>query len=223
MSRFSLFFFLFSLFSFLLLASCSFNYGNEESDKSLPDIVMENVEYVRMRDADPQARFQAERAERYEERRVMELLNFSFEQFGNQGEDVNASGRAGSGTVEIDSGDIRLDNTVRLEVESEDISIETLWLEWKDEARLLFGGNEEEVVIQQQNGTTFTGIGFRADAGRRTWEFSGNVEGTFIQDDDEEEEVETPAGNETEAAPSGDTPSGAEPSVRESPAGGTES
>jgi LPS export ABC transporter protein LptC len=174
----------------LFLASCSFDYGGQESDKSQPDIVMEIVEYVRMRSADPQARFMAERAERYEERRIMELLNFSFEQFGYQGEEVNASGRAGSGTVEIDSGDIRLDNTVRIEVESEDISIETLWLEWKDEDRRLFGGNEEEVVIQQQNGTTFTGIGFRADAGRRTWVFSGNAKGTFVHDDDDGEENE---------------------------------
>jgi LPS export ABC transporter protein LptC len=214
----------------VLLLSCSFNYGNEESDKSQPDIVMESVEYVRMRDADPQARFMAERAERYEERRIMELLNFSFEQFGNQGEDVNASGRAGSGTVEIDSGDIRMDNSVRIEVESEDIAIETLWIEWKDSDRVLFGGDEEEVVIQQQNGTTFIGTGFHADAGRRTWKFSGNVEGTFIHEDDEEEigavtsaenKTETPTGD----APSGDGPSdepAGTPSGAESPAGGEE-
>jgi LPS export ABC transporter protein LptC len=173
---------------------------------------MESVEYVRMRSADPQARFHAERAERYEERRIMELSNFSFEQFGNQGEDVNAHGRAGSGTVEIDSGDIRMDNMVRIEVESEDIAIETLWLEWKDNDRILFGGDEEEVIIQQQNGTTFTGTGFRADAGRRTWEFSGIVEGTFIQDDDEEEKSGTvpPAENKTEAPSGGEPPAGNE-------------
>jgi LPS export ABC transporter protein LptC len=185
----------------LLFAHCSFDYGGQESDKSQPDIVMEIVEYVRMRSADPQARFMAERAERYEERRIMELLNFSFEQFGYQGEEVNASGRAGSGTVEIDSGDIRMDNTVRIEVESEDIAIETLWLEWKDEDGSLFGGDEERVVIQQQNGTTFTGIGFRANARRRTWEFSGRAEGTLVHKDDDEEEsgeaAETPAGGES--------------------------
>jgi LPS export ABC transporter protein LptC len=202
--------FLISHFSLLifLLASCSFDYGGQESDKNRPDIVMESVEYVRMRSADPQARFQAERAERYEERRIMELLNFSFEQFGNQGDEVNTFGRAGSGTVEIDSGDIRMDNTVRIEVESEDITIETLWLEWKDNDRLLFGGEEEEVIIQQQNGTTFTGIGFRADARRRTWEFSGSVEGVFVQEDDDEEE-ESGGGNVETAAeepPDGRTP-----------------
>ena len=145
-----------SLFSFYLifLISCTFDYGSQDdSYKGLPDIVMESVEYVRMRSADPQARFQAERVERFEERRIMDLVNFSFEQYGNRGEEINAYGRAGSGSIEIDSGDIRMDNSVRIEVESEDIIIETVWLEWKDKDKLLFGGNEEEVIIQQQNGT----------------------------------------------------------------------
>ena len=179
----------FVLCSLLLFASCSFDYGNQDgAEKDQPDITMENVEYVRVRSADPQARFQAERVERYEERRIMELRNFSFEQFGNHGEDVNAFGRAGSATVEIDTMDIRMDNGVRIDVESEDIAIETKWLEWKDTARTLTGGDEEEVNVYQDNGTMFTGINFQADARRRSWEFSGAVSGTYIHDDDEDEE-----------------------------------
>jgi LPS export ABC transporter protein LptC len=149
---------------------------------------MDNVEYVRMRNADPVTRFQAERAERYEERRIMELRNFSFEQFGNHGADVNASGRAGSASVELESGDIRLDGGVRIEVESEDFTIETRQLEWKDKARTLNGGQAEEVNILRANGTKFTGTGFSADARRRTWEFTEGVGGTYIHDDEEEEE-----------------------------------
>jgi len=176
----------FLLLLLIFFVSCSFDYGSqEEADKSLPDIVMENVEYVRVRSADPQARFQADRVERYEDRRIMELANFSFEQFGNRGEDVNAFGRAGAGTVEIDSGDVRMEKMVWIEVESEDIAIETLWLQWRDKDRILYGGEEEEVVIQQQNGTSFSGTGFRADARRRTWEFSGNASGIYIHDDDD--------------------------------------
>jgi len=180
------------LFSVLILLSCTFDYGNEDKgENNLPDIVMEDVEYVRVRSRDPQARFVAERLERYEERRVIDLLNFSFEQFGNHGEDVNAFGNAGSGSVEIDSGDIRLNNTVRIEIESEDIVIETEWLEWKDNPRILSGGEEDEVIIQQQNGTIFIGLGFRADARQRTWEFSGLVEGIFIHEDKDEEPEKT--------------------------------
>jgi LPS export ABC transporter protein LptC len=185
----------------LLFASCSFDYSDQTgSNKDQPDIVMENVEYVRVRSADPQARLQAERVERYEERRIMELRNFSFEQFGNHGEEVNASGRAGSASFEIDSGDIRMDNGVRIDVDSEDLAIETIQLEWKDKDRLLKAGDTEEVNIFQENGTAFTGIGFHADARWRTWEFNSNISGTYVQDDDEEE-------NKTEeeaAAVSGD-------------------
>ena len=179
----------------LLLASCSFDYGEQaSSEKVLPDIVMENVDYMRIRSSDPQARFQAERVERYEERRIMELRNFSFEQFSNRGNDVNASGRAGSASVEIDSGDIRLDEGVRIDVDTEDLAIETTWLEWKDKARSLNGGPREEVTIYQDNGTAFTGAGFYANARRRTWEFGGSVSGTYVQDDDDDDKKEEETG-----------------------------
>ena len=172
----------------LLCASCSFDYGNQDgADKGQPDIVMENVEYVRVRSADPQARFQAELLERYEERRIMELRNFSFEQFGNRGEDINAYGRAGSASVEIDSGDIRMDDGVRIDVDSEDLAIETQWLEWKDKDRILTSGEEDEVNVFQKDGTSFTGIGLHADARRRTWEFKGSVEGSYTYEEAEEE------------------------------------
>jgi LPS export ABC transporter protein LptC len=192
-------FLLFALcFPPLFAVSCTFDYGqNERPDANQPDIMMENVEYVRVRSADPLARFKAERAERYEELGIMSLRNFSFEQFGNHGEDVNAYGRAGSAEAEIDSGNINMDNGVTIEVSSEDIIIETQRLEWKDKERLLLGGEANAVNISQSSGTGFSGIGFRADARRRTWEFSGGVSGTYIHEDEEDEENE--AGAESES------------------------
>jgi len=171
----------------LLFANCSFDYGNTGgADKNQPDVVMENVEYVRVRSLDPQARLQAERVERYEERRVMELRNFSFEQFGSHGEETNASGRAGSALFKIDSGDILMDNGVRIEIDSDDIAIETARLEWKDKERTLSGGDSEEVRVYRENGTSFTGIGFQSNARSRSWSFTDTVSGTYIHDDAEE-------------------------------------
>jgi LPS export ABC transporter protein LptC len=206
---------LFLISGIILLASCSFDYSDQtDSNKDQPDIVMENVEYVRVRSADPQARLMAERVERYEERRVMELRNFSFEQFGNHGEDVNAYGRVGSASFEIDSGDIRMDNGVRIDVDSENLSIETIRLEWKDQDRILTGGEMDAVNIYQESGTSFTGIGFHADARQRTWEFTGNVSGTYIHDKDkdkeEESDIEEIAVNEEETAA---TPGDAKPTA----------
>jgi LPS export ABC transporter protein LptC len=181
--------FIFCVLIIMLSASCTFDYGqNESSGDDKPDLIMENVKYVRVRSADPKVRFQAEKAERYEKRGIMELSNFTFEQFGDHGNDVNAAGWVASASVEIDSGNISMDGGVRIEVESEDISIETTRLEWKDEERTLFSGEDDEVIIYQTNGTKFTGIGFHAYARSHSWEFTSGAVGIYISDDDEETE-----------------------------------
>ena len=179
-----------SLFTlFILLAGCTFDYGDDgSSGNELPDLVMGNVEYVRVRSSDPIARFSAERAERYENLNVMKLWNFTFEQYGEGGKEINAYGSAGRASVDIETSDVFMDNGIRVEVESEDIIIVTEQLEWKDEERLLFTGADDEVNILQNNGTNFMGIGLQADARRRTWEFFGEVSGTYIYDDEEEDD-----------------------------------
>jgi LPS export ABC transporter protein LptC len=172
----------------LFWTSCTFDYGqNDDSDEELPDLVMNNVEYVRVRSADPQARFYAELAERYEKRRKMELTNLRFEQYGEHGNEINANGMAGYASVDIDSGDIMMGGGVKIEVESEDITIETDRLEWLDENRTLSAGEKDTVNIYRENGTSFKGIGFNANARSRKWEFNGTVSGTYIYDDEEDE------------------------------------
>jgi len=173
--------------------ACTFDYGDSESsERETPDLIMENVEYVRIRSSDPIARFKAERAERYEKQGVMKLHNFSFEQYGEKGEEVNALGAAGFASIIIESGDIFMDNGVRIEVESEDIILETKQLEWKDEPRTLASGAQNEVNIYQKSGTHFIGIGLFVNARNRTLEFSGNVHGTFISEEEESDEKPRP-------------------------------
>ena len=46
--------------------------------------------------------------------------------------------------------------------------------------------------IQRSDGTVFSGMGFSADSRRRTWTFTGGVEGSYVDtepEDDGEEEV----------------------------------
>ena len=180
------------ILTFLITLSCTFDYGeSNSSERELPDLVMVNVEYIRVRSADPIARVQAERAERYEKQGIMKLQNFTFEQYGDRGNEVNTQGGAGNASVDINTGDITMTNSVRLEVESEDIILETNQLEWKDETHIISTGEEEEVNIYRENGTNFIGVGLTADTRKRSFEFSGNVSGSYIQEDDENEEQET--------------------------------
>ena len=176
------------LFCVFLLTACSFDYGaGQGSEEERPDIVMEKIEYARVRKGDLLARFQAEHAERWEDRQIMELWDFSFEQMEDHGETVNVEGTAGAAEVQIGSGDIVLSGGVRISIESEDITISTAGMEWKDKEKTLTGDPEDEVEVQRSDGTSFTGIGFSADIRSRTWSFSGEVKGSYVEEDEEDE------------------------------------
>ena len=179
------------LFCVLFLAACSFDYGaGQGSESDRPDIVMENIEYVRVRGGDILARFKAEHAERWDERQIMELRDFSFEQMEDSGETVNVEGSAKAAAVQLDSGDITLTGGVLIRIESEDVTISTAGLEWKDKEKNLTGYEDAEVDVQRSDGTSFTGIGLSADIRSRTWSFSGEVQGTYVEEDKDEEEDE---------------------------------
>ena len=174
----------------IIFAACSFDYGNTKPDSSKPDIVMRDVEYVRVRGGDPLVRFQAEYAERFEEKKIMNLESFSFEQFENHGTEINAIGKAGEASVELDSGNIKLSGTVRIAVESEDITIETATLQWKDKEKQLSGPPDDTVDIYRSDGTSFTGTGFSANARERTWIFTSGAEGSYVDDNDDNDDID---------------------------------
>ena len=180
---------IFFLSCVMFLTACSFDYGDGQgSESDRPDIVMENIEYVRVRGGDILARFRAEHAERWEERQLMELRDFSFEQMEDRGETVNVEGTAKTATVQLVSGDITFSGGVWVRIESEDITISTIGLEWKDKEKKLTGYEDVEVDVQRSDGTNFTGIGFSADIRSRIWVFSGEVKGTYVEEDEVEEE-----------------------------------
>jgi LPS export ABC transporter protein LptC len=174
---------------FFPLWGCSFDYGMTTLEGEYPDLVMEDADYVRVRDGDPIVRIKAKQVERYDKRQTMELKNFSFEQFEDHGETVNAVGHAGNAAVDLNSGDVRLSGKVTISVDSEDLIIETDAIEWKDKERSLTSQEDVEVDIYRSDGTSFTGRGFSANLRSRTWGFSGGAEGIYTQDDDEEDEA----------------------------------
>jgi hypothetical protein len=172
-----------------LLNACTFDYGaGQRPEEGRPDIVMENIEYVRVRGGNMLARFHAERAEQWEERQIMILREFTFEQMEDKGETVNVEGTAGAAEVDLESGDFILFDGVFISIESEDLIINTTMIEWNESEKTIAGGRYEEVDIQRSDGTNFTGRGFSADIRRRTWAFSGEAWGSFVDEDDEDED-----------------------------------
>ena len=172
-----------------LFLPCSFDYGaGQGAEGNKPDIVMENIEYARVRGGDLLARFHAEHAERWEERQIMGLREFSFEQMEDQGKTVNVEGTAKAAEVQLESGDISFSGGVIISIESEDITISAPGISWKDKEKTITGGRDDEVEVQRSDGTNFTGRGFFADVRSRTWTFSGEVWGSFVEEDEEDDD-----------------------------------
>ncbi|MDR0786172.1 MAG: LPS export ABC transporter periplasmic protein LptC [Treponema sp.] len=182
----------YSMFTFLFsLIACSFDYGSAAvEDNGQPDIMMNDVEYVRVRDGEPLVRFTAGTAERYEKRQLMELKELAFEQFQKRGEEVTVGGAIGSARIEIDTGNIQMDNGITMDIQSEDVSIKTDSLKWEDKTRTVSADMEEDVNISRSDGTSFTGKGFSANTRERTWSFASGASGVYFQDDDKENKDE---------------------------------
>jgi LPS export ABC transporter protein LptC len=173
----------------LSICACTFDYGFSDglNVNNEPDLVMRDVEYVRMVNAQPLVRLRADEVRRYEASHTMELDNFSFEQFnaapsgGGQTPEVNVLGGGGSAKVQTDTGNLVLNN-VYVDVKSEEISLNTRYLAWDDKQRLLTAPGD--VNITRPNGTKISGRGLSADIRRRSWQFDANVRGDIVEDND---------------------------------------
>jgi len=179
-------------FFFLILATgCSFNYGTISSNEDDPNLIMENAEYIRITDGSPDIRVEAGEVRHYEKMHIMELDNFSFEQFiidfnANPGEqtadpELNAWGTAGQLRLETDTNNFLMRDNVTINVDSEDINIAAETINWNDNERVLRAHGT--VNITRSDGTFIQGTGFSADTRNRNWEFESAVEGTIIEED----------------------------------------
>jgi hypothetical protein len=133
---------------------------------------------------------QAEVAERYEKRRRMELKNYSFEQYNTTNEEVDAAGSGGFASVELDTSNIHMSNGVEIIVDTEDIRLETERLDWEDDKKFLKGGENNEINVEQSDGSKLNGTGFSADVRAREWFVSYNASGNYVHEEDEDEENE---------------------------------
>lgn len=175
-----------ALVMIMVFIGCSFDYGaGENPSDNRPDIIMNDVNYVRVRNGDPLVRFSAESAERFEKKQIMNVKDFEFEQFQKHGEETNVQGEVGSAQIEIDTGNIQMENGVRIEVDSDDFSLKTDNLRWEDKTRGVSAKKDDEVIITRSDGTSFSGAGFSANARERSFSFDGGISGVYVQEDEE--------------------------------------
>jgi LPS export ABC transporter protein LptC len=155
-----------------------------------PDLMFEDLEYVRVEDGNPIARIRADVANRYESRTAMEISGMQFEQLVERGEKTDAVGRAGKADINTNTNDLSLKEGVTIHSEKEDVTIQSSTLEWENESRQLHAGEDELVTIEKSDGTIVRGRGFKANARSRSWTFDTSIEGTYVHEDEDEDASE---------------------------------
>jgi hypothetical protein len=204
-----------------LVISCSFDYTTMQSeDEALPDITMETLEWVRVRDGNPVARLQAETGDRYEKIHIMELKNYSFEQYDVISGNVDSAGEGGAVKIELESGNLKMSDDISINVESEEIKLDAEDLEWRDKEHVLSSGQYSQVHITGEKGTDFSGAGFSADVRSRTWLFSAGASGDYYFDEEEGEEREVIVVETGADGPAANSPPAGNPAASSPAAGG---
>ncbi len=177
---------IFSVFSLtavlgLLLVGCSFDYGPTEAadTQAVPEVVMTGVDYYQIQDSQPSLHFQSDRLERFESRGIIRLQGLRFEKFETDKKGVSASGLANFGEINLNTKDVQLSQSIRLQIPQEDLSLETNSLFWNNANRVLSSDKEEPVLIKRADGTIIRGRGFSGSSKDRNFEFSNGVSGIY--------------------------------------------
>lgn len=182
-----------ALASLFLAISCSLDYGvalGEDLDERIPDTVIFNFVHTIVENGSPRFRISAERAEAFRSARTLRLAGVSFVEYepaaprpnGDRSLSVPAvaaEGRADLAVFNTETESAELTGNVRVRSSKDGLAVTSAFIRWDGEARLLEGPSESVTTIEDDDGSRVSGAGFKADAARRSFEFSERATGYY--------------------------------------------
>jgi lipopolysaccharide export system protein LptC len=169
-----------------LLLSCSFDYSTiSESEQEKPDLIMQDVDYVRVSDGKISLHMQADQIKRYESKRLLQVQNIHFEQYAKNSLEPDAIGAAGIAQFWTATSDAAFSEGVQIYITSEKLSIEAKSLQWNNSQKKLLGPLDGQVLLKKSDGSILVGKNFSADGRSRSWQFAGPVSGIYQEDSEE--------------------------------------
>lgn len=162
---------------------CSLDYGSALADdlsEGMPDTVVLGFEHTVVDNSFPRFRLEAERAESYQAQRMMKLQGVKFYEFVPGGTELSSEGRADSAILHTDTESAEFSGGVLIRSIRDGITVQSGYLEWDGEARMLKSRAETVTSINDDDGSSLAGSGFTADAARRSFSFRNRVDGTFV-------------------------------------------
>jgi len=165
------------------VSGCSLDYGAALADdlaEDIPDTVVFDFSHTVVENGSPRFRLEADRGESYQAKKTMKLTGIRFTEYAAGGAGVSARGSADFAVFHTDTESAELSGAVSFRSESDGVTVESGYLRWDGEARVLSSRAETVTTLSDDDGTSLTGSGFGADAARRTFSFGNRADGRFV-------------------------------------------
>jgi LPS export ABC transporter protein LptC len=174
------------------MAGCSLDYSSlyvtEDMSEEIPDSILYNFTHTSVKNGTPIFRLSAGTAYMYNKKQGTQLTDILFEAYNGNGEIITED-RADEAVFFTDSEDAEFWGNLFFYSLSEEASFETSYLYWNNEQKKLVGRDDRDVRIMRDSGTEILGTGFEAEARTRVVTFSGPVTGTYVLEDEDEEQT----------------------------------
>lgn len=168
---------------FLLAASCGIPPGDEAAatgtEADTPDAVFLNYQREEVKGGTVTFFAKAEKVEYYQDQGKLVLHNIYFEDRGEDGIAVNATGEAEKAVYFEDTQDAELSGFVRIESRAEDVVFETASLKYRSATQTLEGGMFDPVIVRVGSKIFMHGNGFFADVKEKAFAFRNGAQGTM--------------------------------------------
>ncbi len=164
---------------------CSMDYGQgtvaENLSEEIPNSVLFDVTHTLVSGGRPVYIIRAGKAEAYHSKNLTIMYTVLFQELNEEGE-IITEGWADEVRFQTDTENAELFGNIEFYSSTEEAEIRGSYLEWNSEVKTLSGGEEGQVYLQDTAGSTVTGKGFIADFRKKRIDFSGNVEGTYVEE-----------------------------------------
>lgn len=172
------------------IIGCSFDYEEgklaEDLSETVPETVLIDFVQVRTVEGKPDYRVYGSRAEVYGKRKETVIEDVLFQDFNDEGEIVT-EGTADKVLFSSETENAEMTGDLRFYNADEEVQIFSEYLFWNDADETLTTRETEPVTLIKENGTEMRGTGFSADGKSKTINFTNRVQGTWVEDDEEDE------------------------------------
>jgi LPS export ABC transporter protein LptC len=169
-------------------AACSLDYGTklaDDLDTAIPDSVVYNFVHTVVENGVPRFRLSAERAESFQPSRIMKLTKIEFTEFERTAANssteraIVAQGFADSAIFNTETESADLSGNVRVRSAKNGVTMESGFIRWDGQARILESRLETITTISDDDGSRVSGAGFKAFAATKSFTFTERTEGSY--------------------------------------------